>query len=480
MKKFWGKIKGFFKAFPAKVGEFFSNKKAFYILIGASAALLVAAVVVLGVIRPFRTVVLGVNVNQSFDQNQLIPFKDGGLFGYMDTRGRIVISPRFDKARSFNGRFAIVTSGDRDQIINRKGDVQIDALRETIFYDEVSGTWLAGGTLYNKNLKRVSKNKYDVRRSSRGLYPYVAGEEHGIMNSRGKVLYECGNLPCTVETSVTIKELRDTYALVTIQGGNRVIINANSGRVILEYGETTDVEVKDNNIFAVTSVENGRQVAFYRYIERNRIAIETEEGVTFSLFDAKNQFFLTDFGETWADRGRSSRYAFFRQKDDSFFATTARRALTVDELTTGLSRSSCGNNKHGINSGENEVLKCEYDDVELLDASLFVFLRRRVGQEIVILKNDGKYTLYDMRKGKILMSTEMPIQFASNSPFFASYDSRSEKVMVYNAITGATEQLPTAGATSWTQGANFFSVNSTGRIRYYNNRLEEIRSTSPN
>jgi hypothetical protein len=52
-------------------------------------------------------------------------------------------------------------------------------------------------------------------------------------------------------------------------------------------------------------------------------------------------------------------------------------------------------------------------------------------------------------------------------------------VTVYNAITGAGATLPVAGATSWTQGPNFFSINSTGRIRFFNNRLEEIRSVTP-
>lgn len=481
MKKFWGKIKKFFKALPEKVEGAFSNKKAFYWLIGVSATLLVAAVVVFGVIRPFQTIVLGVNVNQRFDQNQLIPFNEGGLFGYMDTKGKVVISPRFEKAQPFHGKYAIATSGDHDMVINKKGEAQIDTSRETVFYDEITKTWLAGGTLYNSNLKRVSKNRFDVREGSRGLYPFSeGGSSYGIMNAKGKTIYDCGNSPCKIEVSVAIKELPDAYALVSIDNGVRAIINAKNGKKILEYGNGTEVEVNDNNIFVVTSFENGKQAAFYRYIEKNRIAVEAEDGVEFSLFDAKNKYFLTDFGEAWADKKRSSRYAFYRQGEDSFFSTTARRALTSDELTTGLSRSHCGDNKYGINSGDNEVLKCEYDDVELLDASLFVFLKKRVGQDIVILKGNGKYTLYDINKSKILMSTEAPIQTASDSPFFASYDSKSEKVMVYNAITGATEQLPTSGATSWTQGANYFSVNSTGRIRYFNNRLEEIRSTSPN
>ena len=481
MKKFWGKIKGFFGALPKKVEGAFSNKKAFYWLIGVSAVLLVAAVVVLGVIRPFQTVVLGVNVNQRFDQNQLVPFNEGGLYGYMNTKGKVVISPRFEKAQRFHGKYALTTSGDRDAIINKKGEVQVDASRETVFYDEVTETWLAGGTLYNANLKRVSKNRIDVREGSRGLYPFSeGGNKYGVMNARGKTIFDCGSSPCTVEVSVAIRELPDAYALVSMENGARAVISAKNGKTIVEYGNGTQVEVKENNIFAVSTFEGGKQAVFYRYIEKNRIAVEAEDGVVFSLFDAKNKYFLTDFGEAWADKKRSSRYAFYRQGEDSFFSTTARRTLTVGELTTGLSRSHCGDNKYGINSGDNEVLKCEYDDVELLDVSLFIFLKKRIGQEIVILKGNGKYTLYDIKKSKILMSTESPIQAATDSPFFASYDSKSEKVMVYNAITGATEQLPTSGATSWTQGANYFSVNSTGRIRYFNNRLEEIRSTSPN
>jgi hypothetical protein len=481
MKKFWGKIKGFFKAFPEKVVGVFSNKKAFYWLVGVSAVLLVAAVVVLGVLRPFQTIVLGVNVNQRFDQNQLIPFNEGGLYGYMDVKGKVAVSPRFEKAQAFHGKYALVTAGDKDAIINKKGEVQIEASRETIFYDEISQTWLAGGTLYSPNLKRISKNRFDIRQGSRGLYPYAEGDEkYGVMNASGKSIYDCGNSPCTVEVSVAIKELPNAYALVSSSNGSRVVINAKNGKKILEYGNGTEVEVQDNNIFAVSSYTDGKQATFYRYIEKNKVAVEAEEGVVFSLFDAKNKYFLTDFGEAWADKKRSSRYAFYRQGEDSFFSTTARKALTVDEMTTGLARAHCGDNKYGINSGDTEVLKCEYDDVELLDASLFIFLKKRVGQEIVVLKGNGKYTLYDIKKSKILMSTEAPIQVADDSPFFASYDSNSEKVMVYNAITGATQQLPTSGATSWTQGANYFSVNSTGRIRYFNNRLEEIKSTSPN
>jgi hypothetical protein len=476
MKKFWGKV----KAFWGRVMGFFSQKRVFYALMIASTVVLVAAVVVFGVIRPFRTMVLGVNVNQRFDQNQLIPFKENGLFGYMNTKGKVVISPRFDKAGSFTGRYAIVTSGDKDKIINREGDVQVEALRDSVFYEPVSQTYLAGGTLYNANLKRVSKNKFDVRQGSRGLYPYAEGDKHGIMNARGKTIYDCGNSSCEVTVSTTVKELSDAYALISIKAGSKVIVNAKNGKKVLEYGNQTEVEIKDNNIFAVMSTDNGKAATFYRYIENNKVAVEAEDGVVFSLFDPKNHYFLTDFGEGWADKNRSSRYAFYRQKDNTFFTTAARRALSIDELATGLSRSNCGDNKYGINSGDSEVLKCEYDDIELLDAPLFVFLEKRVGQRIVILKKDNKYTLYDINKNKILMSTESPIQISKDSPFFAAYDNKSEKVMVYNAITGATQQLSTSDATSWTQGANFFSINSAGKIRYYNNRLEEIRATSPN
>jgi len=477
MRKFWGKIKAFF----GRVLERLSGKKAFTALVAASAILLVVAVVVLGVIRPFQVIVLGVNVNQRYDQNQLIPFREGGLFGFMDTKGRVVISPRFDRAEAFRGRYAMVGAGDRDKIINRRGDVQIDALRETIFYEEVSRTWLAGGTLHDHNLRRVSRNRFEVRRGSRGLFPYAEGDRSfGILDARGKVIFDCGNAPCKVEVSTAVRQLGVAYALVSREGGSSVIINAQNGRVILEYGDTTEVEVRDNNIFVVTSMEEGgRAATFYRYIERNRVAVEAEDGVTFSLFDPKNRLFLTDFGETWADRGRSSRFALHRQRENSFFATTARRPLTVSELTTGLSRSNCGGNRSGVSTGDLARLPCEFDDVILLDAPLFVFLRRRVGQELVITKQGDEYTLYDMRRSRVLMKTNAPIQTVSGSPFFAAYDNKSETVTVYNAITGAQETLPVAGATSWTQGPNFFSVNSTGRIRFFNNRLEEIRAVTP-
>ncbi|MDR0979843.1 MAG: WG repeat-containing protein [Candidatus Nomurabacteria bacterium] len=468
MKKFWGKVVGFF-----------SNKRAFYGLISVSAVILVAAVVVLGVIRPFRIMVLGVNVNQQFDQNQPIPFVDGGLYGYIDTKGKVLISPRFERAEPFNGKYALATSGERDVVIDKKGEIKLDAARDTVFYDEVSRTWLVGSTLYNANLKRVSKNTMDVRKGSDGLYPFFESGKYGVINARGKKIFDCGGSPCEVEIREAVAELRDTYALVSIENGTQTIINAKNGKKIVEYGNGTTVVVMPNNIFAVHSVEDGRTATFYRYIEKNRIAVEAEDGVMFSLFDVKNKYFLMDFGETWADKKRSGRYALYKQSDGTFLATTARQALTVSELTIELARSSCGDNKYGINTGDTEVLKCEYDDVELLGAPLFMFLKKRVGQEIVVLKGNGKYTLYDIKKRKILMSTETPIQVASDSPFFASYDSGSGKVMVYNAITGATEQIPTHDATSWTQGANYFAVNSTGQIRYYNNRLEEIKTTSP-
>ncbi|MCL2371607.1 WG repeat-containing protein [Candidatus Saccharibacteria bacterium] len=478
MKKFWGKV----KAFWARLLEKLSEKRVFYAVVSTSAALLVSAIVVLGVIRPFQIVVLGVNVNQRFDQNQLVPFREGGLWGFMDTRGRVAIQPRFDRAKAFNGRYALVGSGDRDQIINRRGEIQIDVLRETVVYDEVTRTWLAGGTLYNHNLRRVSHNRQDVRRGSRGLFPFAeGGDSFGIMNANGRKIFDCGRTSCEIEVSTVVRELRIAYALVTKDNGTSVIINSNNGRVIVEYGETTEVEVRDNNIFRVISVEDGgRTATFYRYIERNRITVEAEDGVSFSLHDPRNRFFLTDFGETWADRGRNGRFAFYRQREDTFHQTSARRPLTISDLTTGITRSSCGN-LSGVNDlGDLAILPCEFDDVIMLDAALFTFLRRRVGQELVILKNGQEYTLYDMRRGRTLMTAQSSIQTVAGSTFFAAFDNRNDTVLVYNAITGAKETLSTDGANSWTQGSNFFSINTASRTRFFNNRLEEIRAVSPN
>lgn len=66
-------------------------------------------------------------------EQQLVPFSDGGLFGFKDSlTQKICISPEYNGAGFFLGKYAKVKVNNKWGVINRKGDCIVDMAYDSV------------------------------------------------------------------------------------------------------------------------------------------------------------------------------------------------------------------------------------------------------------------------------------------------------------------------------------------------------------
>ena len=67
-----------------------------------------------------------VGVSTTFAADKLYPIAEGGKWGYIDSKGKVVVQPQFDEATNFSEDKASVSKGDTSFIINKKGQIIVD------------------------------------------------------------------------------------------------------------------------------------------------------------------------------------------------------------------------------------------------------------------------------------------------------------------------------------------------------------------
>ena len=131
------------------------------------------------------------------DDDILIPVKIDGKMGYVNMDGKIVISPKYDKAdRFYENGFASVWLDGKSGVIDRSGRVVIDLKYEgtaswgseyvTIGVDKKCGLIDLKGNV-------ILEPKYDFvypSVSAKGIIPVVSGGKLGFVDKTGKFVVE--------------------------------------------------------------------------------------------------------------------------------------------------------------------------------------------------------------------------------------------------------------------------------------------------
>lgn len=140
-----------------------------------------------------------VAVNSYFSDGLCLFKTDNDRYGYLDTRGRVVIEPKYTYAAPFSESLAVVGFGRNFSIINTKGkfvakldtDMSADILLSS--YNMYSdGLLYFGGKIFNR------KGKIAFRLSDKiaGVFPYHHGvavfedddENYGLIDKKGEII----------------------------------------------------------------------------------------------------------------------------------------------------------------------------------------------------------------------------------------------------------------------------------------------------
>jgi len=155
--------------------------------------------------REISIIILILFFQIGYSQN-LIPFRDGDKWGYANSKGEIVIKPKYQEAGEFRNKITWVKKNDKYGYINKKGR------KKTCFkFDNANyfgfgtATVQKGDKKYCINLKgRKAKCRYGCGGAitiMKGFQTYKKGEKIGMLkygiakNEEGKSIEKIDSLP---------------------------------------------------------------------------------------------------------------------------------------------------------------------------------------------------------------------------------------------------------------------------------------------
>ena len=166
-----------------------------------------------------------------YGQPELKTFRENGQSGLMDAAGNVVLAPSFVTIYDFYGDYATVSTGDKEGLIDRKGNLVVP-----VEYDDVKRSYYGA---YNK--------KYDgAGYNAAGYFAVIKDGKLGWVNAAGEVT-------CEPKYSEKIMDLYGASAIYTDMENNMHILAADgTDTVVGSYESIYCLEYSDGKLFKVT------------------------------------------------------------------------------------------------------------------------------------------------------------------------------------------------------------------------------------
>lgn len=125
-----------------------------------------------------------------FGESELVMFKQGGKFGFIDQTANVVISAVYEQARSFREGLASVKKAGKWGFVNEKGIEVINFKYDNVgvFSEGLTGVMLAGkwGFVNKVGKEIVSPSFKEVGAFNHGVAMVKRGGKYGFVNKEGK------------------------------------------------------------------------------------------------------------------------------------------------------------------------------------------------------------------------------------------------------------------------------------------------------
>ena len=422
-----------------------------------------------------------------FDLNAPIKIEKNEKYGFIDTKGKVIIEPTFAKAEDFSGKFAYVKSSGSDEkymLIDKKGNVKLTS-EYGFDYNVKYDYWVVDDKMYDGNLKQITSDnvKVDYSQYNAGYLGWKNSTDKtaGILNPKGKVTYkyklnsDIDNL--IVDLSDSDDEMKEKYcalSLYTYNNGKSVnkdaIVNCDTGKVIYNYS-IENIYVRKNNIF---SIGDSKKI----YIQNDKIIFETtDKNVDLRYYD-DGYIEIRDYNKDYNDK---DRYKYIDIKTGKIVDEQPKNDeeslsdLDKWEKETGLKSFKC-NDGYGIMNKDKVVIQCEWDKLRYFGIDLYNFMKSRGKEYVIGTKEDEKVALINLKTGKEVFSVNSTsIRGDDASTFLYSYDEKTRKLFIYNMITNKSITLDNiASNDKCILGFNYIVVQTNNNKDYYNINLKKI------
>ena len=466
------------------------------ILIGV-AAVAILVIGYFGFSKIFKNNDEDVSYLEILDQDKLIPIEENDKYGYINTKGKVVIAPQYDKAGKFYDGYAVVTikSNETNQevayIIDEKGNVKMQTTPQyyianhLVQYVFEAKVWIIEEKLYNKELISISCEAMLVSYDE-GVYTYydASTNKYGIMNAKGKSIYEyqaTGDETVSFDVSEVSAELEEQYCRVKISSNDKDyekygIINCSDGKVVVSI-DSKYISVSDDNIFTLYAGDDsysdeekvmyiqGNKVLFQTAAKDGDVDLDYEDGGYLEIYDSSKSY----------SEGRYSYYIIATGTTTKDEPKNTNKITDFEEIT-GYSEFECPNG-YGLMQDEQVVLSCEWEDMDFLSVNVYKYIKKNAKKEVLVLEKDDKTVLYDLKKKESLFSfNATSITDYSGSTFVKATDKENNEVVVYNLVTN--KYLSFSKDLDITVYSNYITVEDDKTVKYYNTKLENIYTTS--
>ena len=478
------------------------NKKVLIPII-AVVLLVIVALVVLLIIKPFG----GSTANELssaktiLDPNRPIVIKEDGKYGFISSKGKQIIEPKYLEASNFYGDYAIVKIEVDDdeldyfdykyQIINQKGKEQLEeaVYLEPEYYSEY-GIWVIDNELYDDNLKQISEEGDYIYYIGQGYLTYTNYEKNisGIMTHKGKSIWEWNDSSISASISQNEYDEKDLYASVNSFSDTEreVVVSLKKKKIVyeLEDPENNSIMEDKDGIFEVYSTNNyDTHTRLYFY--NGKLAYENKEKdlEDLELYDREKQILQLDYGYSYDD---GYTYKYYDVKNEKMLSEEPESNNSYDdedlnELKYGFKKFE-SSYKYGIMAGDKILLQSKYEDIDYLGYNIFLYMKEVKNKELVLVSGDEKFSIMNVKNQKEEASFDadyINIGASNDSSFlkFEQYEDYYETsgYIVYNLITGKEKTFDKDA--DITLGSNYIKVEEDDKITYYNTKLESIYTT---
>lgn len=477
-----------------------SNKKVLFI-IGGVVLFVVAFIIILLLL--FKNNGVSKQLSNIFDLEQPIPvYKDGG-YVYIDTNGKLIKNIVYNEANDFKGNYAYVELQDGTAaLIDKNQNVKVSA---TSYYAMKNITdynlWLIDGVLYNENLKAITDKTINVKYEDSGFFTYNSYDftKYGIMNSKGKKIYEnqCSIRSLDIDEGANENEYYGIIELRCYENDNEIkkeyLIELQNGSVLYEneyrtqypssyyYSLTED----SNNIYYIKDSNYDRVESFY--VKDNKIVYSTIENLYDLELYGENHLKL-DYGYNYEELGKTQRYYYYDLKNKKLLEEEPEIEnldidvkVDIDEKERQI--VSCKNGK-GLIDNKDVIIPCIYESVDYLNNNVYEYMKQTKSMDLLIVESkSGETSIYDANKKKELLKFEQAEKYSiddyNNSLFMtqkiyvdSSWYSDLKKTVVYNLFSQKSLQFDANSEISIK--SNYFTERRDGKKIYYNMNFEKI------
>lgn len=436
----------------------------------------------------------------AYNPNTIILVKKNGLYGYIDLKGKELISPKYTSANEFVDGYAVVIIDNYDgsdcndsyrkiyKVIDKNDNTMAISCSNPLYSSKYK-VWLSYdkslyGSLFDSKFKKMTNGSDHIYYLSNSMGKYYKFEtydsenkkySYGLINYKGNKTYvessNKNNNNYIYYSEHEISTLLSDYCLIRKNDDNNketsAIVNCDTGKIVYGY---TDYHIvsNGNNIFSISDNP-------YRYIYIANDKIIEARGIyaitkNYSEKDDEYLRMVNDNDET----------KYIRIKDNAIVDTlpSVSKDINTDidsnEILYGykIKRNS---GKYGLLKDDDVILNYEYDDIYFVNPILYKYIKDKKKQELVILKKDNKTSLMDLSSKKILFEfAASTVTSYDDNTFLKTNKTSDSKIQIYNVLSGKSILIDYNYKTKIQFYDSYMTETLDDKVTYYNIDLENI------